>query len=183
MRGILNILRTLKKSGMGKNVLRAFQSHVDQQIQKYASDGEELADWLCLISDVLGEPWPLGEKLMCNLDITKEGITFTQRNIYRYLDRTYPNHQYPECFNRIIRPCSVCGAKAVCFAHRGELFCSESCDVQAEHHNISRIIREYAPEMSEGRRGWVERMLFRNPMAENWTDEQYKEFIREYRYK
>lgn len=183
MIGILKMIRALKKSGMGKNVLRSFRSHVNQQILKYVSDGGELTDWVCCISDALIEPWPLGEKLMCNLDITHKEFPYVRRNILSYLSLIYPDGLYPECFNQIFRPCSVCGKEAICFTNRGELFCSSKCADKVELDKISRMIDTYAPEMSERRRTWVQGLLLRNAMSENWTDEQYIKFIQEYEHK
>jgi hypothetical protein len=168
---------------MGKGVLQTFHSHADQTIERYAVDGYELTDWVCYISDTLGEPWPLGEKLMCALDITDKEFPYIQRNVKHYLAGNYPNGKYPEIFNRIIRPCSVCGKETICFFNGDDLFCSEKCENQAESDKISRMIDDYAPAMSEKRRQWVTNLLFRNAQTENWTDEQYIEFIREYEHK
>ena len=183
MRGLLKILRTLKRHGLGKGALQTFRSHADQTIETYAPYGAELTDWVCHISEALGEPWPLGEKLMCELGVTKKEFPYIRQNIKGYLEYNYPDGHYPEIFNRIIRPCSVCGKEDICFIDRNELFCSEKCENKAEYDKITRFIEEYAPAMSEKRRKWVQGLLFRNAVLENWTDEQYKEFIQEYEYK
>jgi len=183
MRGFLKILRTLKKHEMGKEAIRSFWSHADKPNETYGIYGAELTDWVCHISEALNEPWPLGEKLMCGLDITKKEFPYIRRNIKGYLDYIYPSGNYPEIFNRIFRPCSVCGKEDICFIDRNELFCSEKCENQAEYFKIAEMIETYAPAMSEKRKKWVQGLLFRNAMLENWTDEQYKEFIQEYEHK
>jgi len=183
MRGLLKILRTLKRHGLGKGALRSFQSKADRIITSYAPYAGDLTELVSYISEALGEPWPLGEKLLCALDITKKDFPFIKQNIMGYLSRFYPEKNYPESFNRIIRPCSLCGKDSLCYTSKNDLFCSEKCENQQEYEKINRMIEDYAPDMSEQRKRWVLHLLFRNAMLENWGDADYKEFIEKYKNK